>query len=615
MNVIPHVSGHVANVVLIASVPNHAPRTVHLVPNHVTGSVLICPVQSFVDRRVVSFYSFSVVVDFDSRYVHVYHVMNYVAPFFNAAMSALQVSHLGVRFSSKLSSIPVCGEPCLQQKCIECLSDEDKMDVVDFVMQRTLADIPVGSEDISEKLITLDCGHIFTVETLDRHCQMTDYYEVDEMGSYAGMKAPPTEFQRPPSCPTCRGPITARRYGRVLKRANLDILEQNVASIMSQRLAEAVPSIKTLSNGLVELEARAKKLEVPPDFKCLPADKYKRSIAERRGSMTKNADEVLDHSMFATGSMITRHGLSASEATAWMVIVEDIHKVYRKVANIARTRSAHVRAYESALSTLYRLELAHLAAEPPSEILQVSPENIAMRKVDRKIGQPPHKADRRYHLEAFILSVELRLMLGSIARSRFEGLPITSNEPEALHHRNVWYSFTLFIYQSCIIDCQKAITISHATSSSRLAARSASLMLCSEFEQFRFSMLEKRRDMFKGGALEEARDGLVAEIQADQKKLKSRLRELERSYLTSRPSNDLSQIIEDRQWFHKNCGAKIERCFAEYRKLEEHIIYDDDVYQPMSLQEKQDIVKALGFSHRGHFYNCMNGHTFVITEV
>ncbi|KAK0440271.1 hypothetical protein EV421DRAFT_1712588 [Armillaria borealis] len=503
----------------------------------------------------------------------------------------------------------VCGEPCLQQKCIECLSDEDKTDIVDFVMQRTLADIPAGSEDISEKLITLDCGHIFTVETLDGHCQMTDYYEVDEMGSYTGMKAPPTEFQRPPTCPTCRGPITAQRYGRVLKRANLDILEQNVASMMSQRLADAVPSIETLSNDLVELEARAKELEVAPDFECSPADRPERLIAD---SITEKADEVLDHGMFTAGSMVTRHGLSASEAKAWMAIVADIHKVYKEVANIAKTRSAHVRAYESALSTLYRLELAQLAAEPLS-VLRVLPEHIAMHNVDRKIGQPPHKADRRYHLEAFILSVELRLMLGSIARSRFEGLPITSNEPAALHHRDVWYSFTLFIYQSCIVDCQKAITIAHATSSSRLAARSASLMLCSEFEQFRFSMLEKRRDMFKCGALTEARDGLVAEVQADQKKLKSRLKELERSYLTSRPSNDPSQIIEDRQWFHKNCGVKIERCFAEYGKLEDHII-NDAVYQPMSLQEKQDIVKALGFSHRGHFYNCMNGHTFVITE-
>ncbi|KAK0443139.1 uncharacterized protein EV420DRAFT_1649417 [Desarmillaria tabescens] len=506
----------------------------------------------------------------------------------------------------------VCGEPCLQQKCIECLLDDDKMDIVDFIMQRRLIDIPIGSDDISDRIITLDCGHIFTVETLDGHCQMTDYYEIDVMGSYTGMKAPPTEFQRPPNCPTCRAPITARRYGRVLKRANLDILEQNVASMMSQRLAEIVPSIETLSNGLEELVAQAKKLKAAPNFECHPADKFERLVEERKSFMTGKADEVLDHGMLTARSMVTRHGLSESEARSWMGIVVDLHRVYKKVTDVTKTRSAHVRAYESALSTLYRLELANLAADPPSDI-RVPPEHIAMSNVDRKIGQPPHKADRRYHLEAFILSVELRLMLGSVARSRFEALPMTSNEPAALHHRNVWYSFTLFIYQSCIADCQKAITIAHATSSSRLAARSASLMLCSEFEQFRFSMLEKRRDVFKEGVLAEVRDGLVAEIQADKKKLKSRLRELERSYIASRPSSDLTQISEDRRWFNGNCGAKIERCFTEYEKLEDHLL-KDTVYQPMSLQEKEDIVKAFGFSHRGHFYNCINGHTFVITE-
>ncbi|KAK0451375.1 uncharacterized protein EV420DRAFT_714274 [Desarmillaria tabescens] len=507
----------------------------------------------------------------------------------------------------------VCGEPCRQQKCIECLSDEDKMDIVDFVMQRTLAEMPVGSEDISDKLITLDCGHVFTVETLDGHFQMTDYYEVDEMGSYKGMKAPPIEFQRPPTCPTCQSPITARRYGRISKRANLDILERNVASMMSQRLAEVIPSIETLSNNLEKLKARAEKLKVAPNFKCHPAAGFEDLIKTREGFMTEKADEVLEHYMFTARSMIVHHGLSDSEATSWMGIVVDLHRVYKKVADIAMTRSAHARAYESALSTLYRLELAHLAAEPPPEMLRIRPEHIVVRNVDRKIGQPPHKAARRYHLEAFILSVELRLMLGSIARSRFEALPVTSNEPEVLHHRHVWYSFTLFIYQSCVVDCQKVIAIAHATSSSRLAARSASLMFCSDFEQFRFWVLEKRRHAFKSGALAEARDGLVAEVQADKKKMESRLKELEQSYFTSRPSSDPSLINEERQWFHGNCSAKIERCFKEYGKLEDHIM-NDAVYQPMSLQEKRDIVKALGFSHRGHFYNCINGHTFVITE-
>ncbi|KAK0211877.1 hypothetical protein IW262DRAFT_1280087 [Armillaria fumosa] len=508
----------------------------------------------------------------------------------------------------------VCGEPCLQQKCIECLSDEFKIDIVDLVMKRSLAEIPIGSEDVSDRLITLDCGHVFTVETLDGYCRMTEYYEVDKMGSYTGMKAPPVEFQRPPTCPTCQSPITARRYGRILKRANLDILEQNVAGMMSRRLAEIVPSMEALSDGLVGLEARAKKLEVAPDFRCLPADEFGDLVERRNRAMTEKADEVLSHEMFTATSMVTQHGLSDFEAKSWMGIIVDFHRVYKKVANITTARSAHVRIYETALSTLYRLELEHLAADPPSEILRTRPERMAMRIVDRKIGQPPYKADRRYHLEAFILSVELRLVLGSIVRSRFEELPMNFDEPEALHHRHVWYSFTLFIYQSCIVDCQKAITISHATSSPRLATRSVSLMFCSDFEQFRFWMLEKRRHAFKCGTLAEARDDLVAEVQAGKKKLKSHLYELEQSYFTSCPSSDPSQIDKERQWFHENCSAKIKRCFTEYGKLEDHLMNDGIIYEPTSLQLKQDFVSALGFLSRGRFYNCMNGHTFVITE-
>jgi len=34
----------------------------------------------------------------------------------------------------------------------------------------------------------------------------------------------------------------------------------------------------------------------------------------------------------------------------------------------------------------------------------------------------------------------------------------------------------------------------------------------------------------------------------------------------------------------------------------------------VSLEEKMAIVKALNFSHTGHFYNCPNGHTFVIAD-
>ena len=117
------------------------------------------------------------------------------------------------------------------------MSDNAKATIVDLVLQRAISDLDTISDNVSEKLITLECGHIFTVEMLDDHCSMSEYYEIDPMtGRYITPKAPPVEYRMPPTCPTCRGPITSPRYGRVTKRANLDILEQNVANNMSKRL-------------------------------------------------------------------------------------------------------------------------------------------------------------------------------------------------------------------------------------------------------------------------------------------------------------------------------------------------------------------------------------------
>lgn len=44
-------------------------------------------------------------------------------------------------------------------------------------MQSTLAD--VIAEDPSTRFITLECGHIFTLESLDGSIHLADYYEQD----------------------------------------------------------------------------------------------------------------------------------------------------------------------------------------------------------------------------------------------------------------------------------------------------------------------------------------------------------------------------------------------------------------------------------------------------
>ncbi|KAJ3502284.1 hypothetical protein NMY22_g18636 [Coprinellus aureogranulatus] len=47
----------------------------------------------------------------------------------------------------------------------------------------------------------------------------------------------------------------------------------------------------------------------------------------------------------------------------------------------------------------------------------------------------------------------------------------------------------------------------------------------------------------------------------------------------------------------------------------ERSIQGGTFYEQVSLDEKLAIVKAMDFGYTGHWYNCPNGHTFVIGEV
>lgn len=88
-----------------------------------------------------------------------------------------------------------------------------------------MEEIDPHGESVEDILITLNCGHSFTVETLDGHCELEKYYKKDDAG-WIQLSVPPVGLQKPPTCPLCRGPIKSNRYGRVFKRADLDMSEQ-----------------------------------------------------------------------------------------------------------------------------------------------------------------------------------------------------------------------------------------------------------------------------------------------------------------------------------------------------------------------------------------------------
>ncbi|KAH8998233.1 hypothetical protein EDB86DRAFT_3234341 [Lactarius hatsudake] len=485
----------------------------------------------------------------------------------------------------------ICGEPCEQQTC-------RKVDIIDL-----------SSDDISERLIRLECGHIFTVETLDGNCNMSEYYESDAMGAFTATKAPPVNFQTPPSCPACRGPITALRYGRITKRASLDILEQNVASTMSSAIEKVGPEIEEFSRRLDNAKGEAKSIAFNPlsddadDFDALSA---------RRRTRFGPESEPLPHEELSLASMTSVHGFSAKEGRAWNKVVRDLLKLYKKVADVARTRGPHVQAYGAALATLYRLELSAMASDP--ERATDTPEPVAMMEVNKKIGQPPHKADTRFQVEAFFVSLELRYTLAEIAQSRIEGLNVESRDEMVLRHELLWRSFVSFIYESCIRDAEKALRIAEKSSASRLAAHAGVNILRGKLELFRFEILAERTLLSRQGLLDnDRRNELTAKALSESKAANREMKRIETTYTRSRPVANTAELRSEREWFTQNCGEKGDKFVKEYNALATHIRTERG-YEPLSLKEREDIVKSFGFSHRGHFYNCENGHTFVIGE-
>ncbi|TFY69868.1 hypothetical protein EVG20_g2978 [Dentipellis fragilis] len=594
MNVMQNAPKHVGNVVRTMNARYLAGGRAHLAWNPAYGNAPI------------NHAPFSAVL-----FAQGFHVMCRVAKSSNAGIVVLPVrsSHFLVGNRGTDYAVVVCGEPCEKQKCVICLSDEQKTAVADFIMQRTLAELDLSSDDVSEHTITLECGHIFTVETLDGHTHMADYYELDAMGKFTATKAPPINYQEPPSCPTCRGSISALRYGRVMKRANLDILEQNVASTMSSTLEDISSEVQVLSSNAKAIQEEAKKLK--RGVECKSEEDFAILLRGREDRFGRD-DEPLPHRFLLQHSMMSVHGLAKDEAKAWNALVRGILRAYKKVEDVARTRGPHVQAYHAALATLYRLELDAIAADP--SIVTNAPEPLAMDGVNRKIGQPPHKADTRFQVEAYFLSLELRFMLAQMAESRIEGLPDVSTDTSIKHHRHLWLSFTDFIYTSCVKDAEKALAIAQKSSASRLAARGTVYVIRSELEEFRFSMLANMKEMAREGHLDaEQRSELIAETKAKRADAEATIKRAETSYIRSQQSSSMSQLKELRQWFASNCRARVDKFAQAYDELAEHI-RTNTAYQPLSLQEKMDIVKAFGFSHRGHFYTCANGHAFVITE-
>ena len=334
-------------------------------------------------------------------------------------------------------------------------------------MNNTIADLDLGSDELDSILIRLDCGHAFTVETLDGICELQKFYSSTPNGRWTGLSPPPAgSAPVPPTCPTCRGSITARRYGRVYKRANLDMLERTVATKMSKDLNELGRRATGLD--VQGLQGAVCDIAVPEEAKALAPQEKKRIQKLREDN--KKKELPLDSKCLRRLNM---HGMSRSENHEWGRTLNELLDVYDAVAMVAATRSAHMTAYDAAVSMLYDQGLMQVNARPRPP---PHPEGVAIALAKRLLGTNPPNADKRFRVEAIWLSMELRYILGSIALARLETLKRHTGAADD-QRLILWSNFAELVFTSCIDDAKLAAKIA-TESGAAVQSLEATVKIC-----------------------------------------------------------------------------------------------------------------------------------------
>lgn len=116
--------------------------------------------------------------------------------------------------------------------------------VVDWIMGRILEDVikeaqfaGKSDQNVDNLVLHLSCGHMITVESADGIAGLSSFYETDSSGKWTRPQAPAIDTSLL-LCPSCRSPFNFRRYGRIVKKADLDLSERSLAITSSRTLRQ-----------------------------------------------------------------------------------------------------------------------------------------------------------------------------------------------------------------------------------------------------------------------------------------------------------------------------------------------------------------------------------------
>jgi hypothetical protein len=346
-------------------------------------------------------------------------------------------------------------------------------------------------EEPDTRFVTLECGHIFTVETLDGSVDIAEYYECDAEGLPLAAKNPSPGYKKRPMCPYCRTPIRSKRHNRIIKRALIDILEQHAitrAGAVMQYQRRQVNAIQLSIIGIENnLSASVRSLSFGGEQeKNVRLSKW-HAI---NGAMRYNGTRFESiHPAFFDGRLKDLFVIDGPIARVWRQAIKPLMDAYVKLDQLFSTESSpHVRILQSTVNKLTaQHQEAMVLANGGGQVTQQMAAGSQAIAVKR-IGVPFPRGEKRFKLEALQLAIRMRLQLARLSKRVADELVKGAPRPDADNGRtrqaivDRFHVLTWTLLISCVRDADLCHDMCAQAAARRLHLQTVLIWLRSRFD-------------------------------------------------------------------------------------------------------------------------------------
>ncbi|CAG8473164.1 15642_t:CDS:2, partial [Racocetra fulgida] len=442
-------------------------------------------------------------------------------------------------------------------------------------MQETFAEV----DWTFERMVVLDCEHVYTAESLDHLMDMKEYYEMDKNDNWVRIKPITSQPSESKKCPQCRAPIkNIYRYRRSTNKHVLDVQNKKFLMKYDNYLKKLNKDITTATR---KLENNRKKFleEIQKPLKI--QGKKETRIAEI-------ADSTLEVTSTEQYTLLEKYySIPMIHEIEWTRHISALLTIYRKLTLLMfETKSPPYKlAYEAAVSLLYasktQTDICDLGKNFESlDILDYdSParQQLKLKETLAEVGLITPKIDVRMYLDAFFEIINIqKVIFYEVSQVITELSKIRGTNDNLVSYDKNWIEFGEIIIEAIKKHLDIIITTAQQNNYRRHVVLSS----------LELAEIDCKAEWFK---LKYPPNGTINPI--IQKSVKHRCAEIENM------CQDICNMLSTMnvEYFEKQCKSRIEEIHRELVDIRTAAMRDI----PLTREERLQIFKVMNSEFQG----------------